>query len=579
MAAATFDRNEPSVARPKFARSTPAASKVPSALVLKGVRRRLMRRLLSSVAGAASLFLGFHSATFAAPTPEQVRPPYNVVFVLVDDLRFDMMGFLTPGLRTPNIDRLAREGLYFKNAVVTSSLCSPSRATILTGQTIRNHGIIDNNDTSEAGLKFFPSYLKEANYTTAFIGKWHMGMSSDDPRPGFDKWVSFKGQGTYFPTDERSPEKIGPPARQTLNVDGSSVPRKGYVTDELTDYALDWLQRGRDKSKPFFLYLSHKAVHSHAVAPLRYEHQYDDLEIKLPASMANTPENNRGKPVWVRNARNSWHGSDFAFASDRPLKEVVRDIYRTLTPVDDSLGRIMAYLKKAGLDRNTMIVFYSDNGYLTGDHGLTDKRNAYEGSVRVPMLVWAPGLVPHGVSEAVVRNLDLAPSFLDLAGIPKPAQMEGASWLPLAEGGMADATWKPGDFIYEYYWEWTFPINPTTFAIERDRIKYIQYHGVWDMEELYDLRSDPGETNNLIGDPLYYNKKVELRAALYRQLADSRGRHAIAYGERNGTGIIQRDANGTRAADFPESWYVFPNLPDRAQGMFPETLKNPPAAD
>ncbi|GAA0210947.1 hypothetical protein GCM10009081_26840 [Brevundimonas nasdae] len=409
----------------------------------------------------------------------------NMVFVLVDDLRFDAMGFLTPGLQTPNIDYLAQNGTYFPNAVVTSSLCSPSRATILTGQTARNHRVIDNNHSSEEGLIFFPQYLQQAGYQTAFFGKWHMGNDTDAPRAGFDRWVSFKGQGTYFATDMLSPAQVAAGQRQTLNVDGQSVSRQGYITDELTDYAMDWLERGRDPSKPFFLYLSHKAVHSDAVPPERYAHQYDDLDIQLPASMADTPDNNRGKPVWVRNQRNSWHGADFPYHTDRDLREQVRDIYRTLTPVDDSLGRILTYLRANGLEDTTMVVFYSDNGFLFGDHGLIDKRNAYQPSVRVPMVVYAPGRVPAGaVNSAVVRNLDLAPTFLEAAGVAEPTQMEGKSFLDLVEGKTSAQAWDTEDFVYEYYWEWTFPQTPTTFSITRDQVKYIQYHGVWDTEEV-----------------------------------------------------------------------------------------------
>ncbi len=504
--------------------------------------------------------------------PGRTARPRNVVFVLVDDLRFDSMGFLTNGLKTPNIDFLAKNGVYFPNAVVTSSLCSPSRATILTGQTARNHGVIDNNNSSEEGLIFFPQYLQKAGYQTGFFGKWHMGSDTDAPRAGFDRWVSFKGQGTYFPTEQFSPAQIAAGQRQTLNVDGTAVKRTGYITDELTDYAMDWLERGRDKSKPFFLYLSHKAVHSDAKPPERYKNQYADLDIKLPASMANTPENNRGKPVWVQNQRNSWHGADFPYHTDRDLREQVRDIYRTLTPVDDSLGRIMTYLRRNKLEKDTMIVFYSDNGFMFGDHGLIDKRNAYEPSVRVPMVVYAPGLTPKGVrNEAVVRNLDLAPTFLDLANIVEPAQMEGKSFLPMMNGQVAAKDWQPGDFVYEYYWEWTFPQTPTTFAIERNRMKYIQYHGIWDIEELYDLSKDPNEMVNLIYDPAQRETRQDLRRRLFAALSNRRGEHVVPYTERTSPGLILRKQGGTRAADFPAGWYSAPNLPTRMNDLFPDS--------
>jgi arylsulfatase A-like enzyme len=523
-------------------------------------------------AAALAMSALMSSGAFAKPVVGSTQKPTNIIFVLVDDLRFDAMGFLTPGLKTPNIDFLAKNGVYFPNAVVTSSLCSPSRATILTGQTARNHGVIDNNNSSEAGLVFFPSYLQQAGYQTGFFGKWHMGNDTDAPRAGFDKWVSFKGQGTYFPTEQLSPQQIAGGERQTLNVDGKVVKRTGYITDELTDYAMDWLEHGRDQSKPFFLYLSHKAVHSDPEPPERFKTQYADLNIKLPASMANTPENNAGKPMWVQNQRNSWHGADFPYHTDRKLTEQVRDIYRTLSPVDESLGKLMAYLRKNHLEKNTMIVFYSDNGFMIGDHGLIDKRNAYEPSVRVPMIAYAPGLLPRGVTNTgLVRNLDLAPTFLDIAHVAEPKQMEGKSWLSLAEGKTKAADWKPGDFVYEYYWEWTFPMTPTTFAIERDRVKYIQYHGVWDTEEIYDLNRDPGEMHNLINDPTYLDRKIVLRHALFAQLANNKNTHVVPYTEKTSSGVTNRDVDGTHAADFPASWYVKPNLPSKMNDIFPDT--------
>jgi arylsulfatase A-like enzyme len=514
-----------------------------------------LKRTVRLAVSAALLAAAAPFATAAAP-PKQ----YNMVFVLVDDLRYDSMGFLTPGLQTPNINFLAKNGVYFPNAVVTSALCSPSRATILTGQTARNHGVIDNNDSSEKGLVFFPRYLQSAGYQTAFVGKWHMGQASDTPRPGFDHWVSFRGQGNYFPV-----------AGQPINVNGKAVEQKGYITDELTDYAMDWLERGRDKSKPFFLYLSHKAVHSEAKPPARYEKQYADLKIDLPSSMANTEENNRGKPMWVRNQRNSWHGADFPYHTSQPLTEYVRQYYRTLSPVDDSLGRILAYLRKNKLENQTLVVFYSDNGFLFGDHGLIDKRNAYEPSVRVPMVAYAPCLLPKGAINPVrVRNLDLAPTFLEAARVPSPAQFEGKSILPLATGKAPQSTWSE-DFVYEYYWEWTFPHTPTTFAIQHGPLKYIQYHGVWDIEEIYNVEQDPREMNNLINDPAYQIAKIDLRRRLYTALANREGKHVVPYTERLSSGAVSRDRNGPGAAPFPPEWLQAPDEPDRMNGLFPDS--------
>jgi len=496
----------------------------------------------------------------------------NIIFVLVDDLRYDGMGFLQPDLKTPNIDKLASNGVYFPNAVVTSSLCSPSRATTLTGQTTRNHGVVDNNDSSEEGLVFFPSYLQQAGYQTSFFGKWHMGAATDNPRPGFDRWVSFSGQGNYFPKENIPPELLAKGMTNQLNVDGKLVDQKGYITDELTDYAMQWLKEGRDQSKPFFLYLSHKAVHSDAMPAERHRGQYDNVKFELPASAKDTKENREGKPMWVQNQRNSWHGIDFFYASDRKMTDYLKDYYGALSSIDDSLGRIMDYLEENNLVENTMVVFTSDNGYLIGEHGLIDKRNAYEASVRVPMVISAPGLLPKGVTnEARVRNLDTAPTFLDVAGAEEPEQFEGKSFLPVATGEQTKDQWGEPDFVYEYYWEWSFPMTPTTFAIERGPFKYIQYHGIWDIEELYDLSKDPEEMHNLIDNPDYTNKVMELRVALYEELANSEGKHNVPFHARLAEGMNLRDKNGPKAAEFPKKWKVMPNSPDKYLGLFMDT--------
>nr|WP_129782129.1 sulfatase [Peristeroidobacter soli] len=510
----------------------------------------------------------------------QPAPPANVIFILVDDLRYDGMGFLQPGLKTPNIDQLARGGSYFPNTVVTSALCSPSRATILTGQTARNHTIVDNNDASEAGLTFFPSYLQKAGYQTAFMGKWHMGQSSDAPRPGFDKWISFKGQGSYYPTTGLSPEAVQAGRTHMLNVDGREVPQKGYITDELTDYALQWLDKERDRSKPFFLYLSHKAVHSDPLPAPRHAHQYDDVEFKIPASAANTPENYAGKPMWVYNQRNTWHGIDFFYNSDMKMTEYLRYYYSTLSAVDDGVGRLLGWLKKNRLEQDTLVVFTADNGFLIGEHGLIDKRNAYQPSVRVPMIMYRPGTVPAGVTnEGRIRNLDFAPTFLDIAGVASPPQFEGRSAWPLINGSVPAARWQPQDFVYEYYWEWTFPMTPGTFAIQRGDLKYIQYYGIYDTDELYDVGKDPEEMRNLINDPAYLDARIELRKALYEQLADRNGRHAIPYTQRLSIGSVRRNREGTGAAPYPEAWRVEPNRLDRLDDVLPDSRAKQSAHD
>ncbi len=523
-----------------------------------------MRKIRTFTFALAAIASALTLSASALPQPVQTPSvtPRNVIFILLDDLRFDGLGFLQPDVKTPNIDKLAKGGSYFPNTVVTSSLCSPSRATILTGQTARNHGVVDNNNSSEAGLIYFPTYLQQAGYQTAFIGKWHMGNDSDAPRPGFNKWVSFKGQGVYFPAPNQT---------TLLNVDGRATPQKGYITDELTDYAMTWLTKERDPKKPFFLYLSHKAVHSDPLPAPRYERQYDKTSFKIPESAANTPQNYAGKPMWVYNQRNTWHGIDFFYNSDLTMTEYLRSYYATLSAVDDSVGRVLDYLKKNNLEKNTLVIFTSDNGFQIGDHGLIDKRTAYDPSVRVPMVMYEPGVVPAGVTNSGrIRNLDLAPTMLDVAGVKRPPQFEGQSAWPLIRGQVRSTDWKPQDFIYEYYWEWSFPMTPGTFAIQRGNLKYIQYYGIYDTDELYDLARDPNEMRNLVNDPAYLDAKIELRKALFDQLADRDGRHVIPYTQRMAIGSVRRGEGGTGAAPYPKEWEVGPNRPDRLDDVLPD---------
>ena len=485
----------------------------------------------------------------------------NLIFILVDDLRYDAVGFVNPDLETPHIDALAEGGVYLPNAVVTTSLCSPSRATILTGMSTRNHRIVDNNDASEADLTFFPKYLQTAGYETAFVGKWHMGRADDNPRPGFDKWVSFKGQGVYNPV----------PGYQ-LNVDGNAVDQRGYITDELTDYALEWLDQ-RASEAPFFLYLSHKAVHSDFVPAERHKDQYKDKDITLPDPDADEGAAGAGKPMWVHNQRNSWHGVDFAYHSELAIEEGIKDYYAALSSVDDSVGRIVSWLKSNEQLENTVLVFFSDNGFLFGDHGLIDKRNAYEASVRVPMVAYGPGYIKPGRKDPRVTNLDLAPTFLDFAGAAQPEQFEGQSLRPLLTGEVAQQDWQALPFVYEYYWEWTFPQTPTTFAITYDDIKYIQYHGLWDLEELYDLKKDPQERVNLINDESYVAALVDRRRALYAALQNSRGERTVPFTEKRAQGLRFRNKEGSTAAEFPASFIKAPDAADRFTGFRPPEVK------
>jgi len=474
--------------------------------------------------------------------------PRNVVFILVDDHRYDAMGFLGHDfLKTPNLDRLAKGGAYMKNAFVTTSLCSPSRASILTGLYMHNHRVVDNNNLAPPGTIFFPEYLQNAGYETAFIGKWHMGGHSDAPRPGFDHWVSYRGQGHYYPPKNR---------KWSLNVNGKRVPQKGYITDESTDYALDWL-KGRSGEKPFFLYLSHKAVHAGFDPAERHRDLYKDVKIKTPETQANTPENYHLKPRWVKNQRNSWHGVDFPYHSDLNVKEYFRRYCQALAGVDDSVGRVLDFLKEKGWLENTLVIYMGDNGFLFGEHGLIDKRNAYEESMRVPMLVHCPELAKGGATiEGVVANIDIGPTILEAAGLATPKHMDGRSFHGLLTGETKLDDWRKY-LLYEYYWEWNFPHTPTMFALRGQRYKFIQYHGIWDTDELYDLQEDPHEKHNLILKPEHQQRVKSMRAALYQALRDTGGMQ-IPLGPKTGRGAILRNKNGSKAAGFPDYMIVDP---------------------
>jgi N-acetylglucosamine-6-sulfatase len=465
--------------------------------------------------------------------------PRNVIFVLVDDLRHDAAGFMGhPWLETPHLDALARGGVHLRNAFVTTALCSPSRASILTGRYAHGHRVVDNNNPVPPGTIFFPQYLQKAGYDTAFIGKWHMGGESDAPQPGFDRWVSFRGQGTYLPS------------RNGLNVDGKHVPQRGYITDELTDYALEWL-KGRTADRPFFLYLSHKAVHADFVPAERHKGRYRDKPFNRPKTMADTPENYEGKPMWVRNQRNSWHGVDFPYHSDLDIAEYYRRYAETLLAVDDSVGRIVEHLRGRGLLDSTIVMFMGDNGFAFGEHGLIDKRTAYEASMRVPLLMSGGGLPAGKTVEEVVANIDIAPTILDAAGLTPPA-LDGRSFLPLARGERIP--WRD-TLLYEYYWERNFPHTPAMHALRGARYKYIRYYGLWDTDELYDLQADPLETRNLIRAPEHRETAARLNAQLFETLSTTGGMYIPLAPDRGGTQNLRR-STGSKEADFPPYFFA-----------------------
>lgn len=368
---------------------------------------------------------------------------------------------------------MARRGVHFPNAFVTTSLCSPSRASILTG-------------------------------------------------------------------------------KDGLNVNGWRVPQKGYITDELTDYAIDWL-KGRRGDRPFMLYLSHKAVHAEFIPADRHKGRYAGKVFTPPASIDAEPDGGNLRPRWVRDQRNSWHGVEFPYHSDLDIAEYYKRYTETLLAVDDSVGRVMDELRRRGVLDSTLIVYMGDNGFAFGEHGLIDKRTAYEESMRVPMIAHCPemfGTNERKVSQ-VVANIDIAPTLLETAGLRAPNTMDGRSFLSIAEGKQTQ--WRSA-LLYEYYWERNFPQTPTIHALRGDRFKYIHYHGIWDTDELYDLENDPFERRNLINDPAHAATVKKMNGELFDMLGRSRGMYIPLYPDR-GTQQNKRRKGGSRGAEFPPVIY------------------------
>jgi len=482
------------------------------------------RREFLQMATAAPVALAAAGQAVAAELP-QGRP--NFVFILIDDLRFDALRCLGhPWVDTPHLDALAAGGMIFDRSYVCTALCSPSRASILSSTYAHQHGVLDNTTPLPERLTLFPSVLRGAGYRTGFIGKWHMGGKSDAPHPAFDRWVSFPGQGNYL--------------NQTLTVDGAKVPGEGYLSDVLTDHAVQFIEGAG--ASPFCLFLAHKATHADFVPAPRHQGCYADKTYPRPASMANTDENYRGKPAWVRAQRNSWHGVDGMYNRTVDYDQFTRSYAETVRAVDDSVGRVVETLRTRGQLDNTIIVFTGDNGFLFGDHGLIDKRCFYEPSIRVPMIVHWPAQVKPGTTcHNAVINLDHGPTFLDAAGLSAPEGFQGRSYLPLLRG--ETPAWRE-DFLYTYFWERSFPQTPTVLGVHTGRYKLAQYHGIWDRYEMYDLDNDPEEQHNLLAEFLQDAEAGELDGLIARKAT---GETAELFKRLRGALRAQLEATGCRA--------------------------------
>ncbi len=480
----------------------------------------------------------------------------NILFIFSDDHAYQAISaYGSNRNHTPNLDRIAREGMLFRNAMVTNSLCAPSRAVILTGKYSHLNGILDNRNVFDGEQQTFPKLMRQAGYQTAIVGKWHL---KTDPT-GFDYWEVLPGQGNYYNPDFRTP--------------AGQVNHKGYVTDVITDLALDWLQNKRDKSKPFMLMYQHKAPHRNWMPPPRYLTLFDGVDIPEPPTLFDNYLNRASpaskqlmeigehmiwghdlkvvpepddptykqymssygrldpeqKAMWdaayePKNAamkKMDLHGRDLVRWK---YQRYMKDYLRCVQAVDDEVGRVLRWLDAQGLADNTIVVYSSDQGFYLGEHGWFDKRWMYEESLKTPLLVRWPGVVKPGAeSDAMVSNLDYPETFLDIAGVKAPADMQGRSLVPILKGTTPN-DWRT-NFYYHYY-EGP-PLQAAHNVARHDGVRTKRYkliHYYIDEEwELFDLEKDPQEMHSVYGDPAYSGVEADLK----RQLTELRQKYKV----------------------------------------------------
>ena len=468
-----------------------------------------------------------------------IRP--NILFVFTDDHAAHAISAYGSRInRTPNLDRLANEGMLFRNCFVTNSICAPSRAVIQTGKHSHLNGVVDNVARFDGSQQTFPKLLRQAGYQTALIGKWHL---KSDPT-GFDHWEIMLGQGTYY-----NPE---------FKTASGTSRYMGYATHVTTDLALEWLRTKRDQSRPFLLMYQHKAPHRDWQPGPEYLHMYDGIDIPEPESLfddystrgraAHTQQMRVADDLDVRDLKleppsfksrfnfdetlteeqlEAWKAAygpkNEAFQKEQPqgrdlvrwkYQRYIKDYLRCIAAVDDDLGRLLAYLDRSGLARNTVVVYSSDQGFYLGDHGWFDKRFMYEESFRTPLIVRWPGMIKPGSEDRhLVQNLDFAPTFLHMAGVEIPKDMQGVSLVPLMRGE-DPSDWRKS--VYYHYYEY-----PAVHTVQRhcgvrtQRYKLIHFYQLNEWE-LFDLERDPGELRNVYGEPAYSDVAAELKKELVR---------------------------------------------------------------
>lgn len=505
--------------------------------------------LLYGTAGLAAMGALTGCGSPKASEPKQM----NIVYIMCDDHSFQTIGAYGHALSklapTPNIDRLAANGIRFDRAYVENSLSTPSRACLMTGLYSHQNGQTMLSNVMDSTVTFVSELMQAAGYQTGMFGKWHMKC---EPR-GFDDFKVLNDQGEYYNPVFKTPQTHGQYVRET-----------GYATDLITDYAIDFLEN-RDKDKPFLLYVHHKAPHRSWMPDMKYLDLYEEVEFPLPETFyddyatrgAATAEQrmridedmsmlydlklygyegtthpydgeamvnyalgsmtDAEREQWYAEyaKKNAWFLSNHdQLTHDELLRfkyqRYIRDYVRVIKSVDDSVGEILDYLEANGLMDNTMVVYTSDQGFYMGEHGWFDKRFMYEESFRTPLIIHYPGNKGGTTSDALVQNLDVGPTFLDMAGAPQPENMYGESMLPvLRNDGAEPKKWR--ETLYYHFYDHTPEHNVMRHdGLFDKRYKLIHFYDetgrIPSYEEFYDLQEDPNELNNLIDHPAYKDK-------------------------------------------------------------------------
>ncbi len=495
------------------------------------------RSFLSRMSGGALGLSLMGGALAACSTGRGPSSKPNILFIFTDDHAAHAISAYGSVINeTPNIDRIAKDGMRFDNCFVANSICAPSRATILTGKHSHLNGQVDNRITFDGSQQTFPKLLRENGYTTALIGKWHL---KSDPT-GFDQWsvLTRRGtQGTYYNPHMKSPEGM--------------TEYTGYTTDIITDQALDWLKNQRDPEKPFMLMYQHKAPHREWQPSPKHRTMYDDGPIPEPPTLFDDYEgrtsatetqtmmiaenlNRRDLKLEPPNYMNeeqlkAWHadydpknqameeaGLEGEDLTRWKYQRYIKDYLRCVASVDDNIGRMLDYLNESGLAENTIVIYNSDQGFFLGEHGWFDKRWMYEESMKMPLIVKWPGVVqPGSTDDHLVQNIDFAQTFLDMTGVEAPDDMQGQSIVPLLKGEETDA-WRTRNEMGLYNQFYEFPavhMAQRQYGIRTKRYKLIHYYLI-DEWELFDLRRDPYELRSLYDHPMYQDVVQEMKAKL-----------------------------------------------------------------